>query len=94
MRGRQGEDHDPLFAGSAGAGERPESGSVVRESFWIDCADKQTAFEIPIKAEWLPNVYASVTLVQPHNHTHNDAPIRLFGVIRLDVEDAARSSIR
>ena len=28
-----------------------------------------------------PNVYASVTLVQPHNHTHNDAPIRLFGVI-------------
>ena len=54
-----------------------ESGSVVRESFWIDCADKQTAFEIPIKAGMAPNVYASVTLVQPHNHTHNDAPIRL-----------------
>ncbi len=36
-----------------------------------------------------PNVYASVTLVQPHNHTHNDAPIRLFGVVRLNVEDAA-----
>lgn len=66
-----------------------ESGSVVRESFWIDCADKQTAFEIPIKAGMAPNVYASVTLVQPHNHTHNDAPIRLFGVVRLDVEDAA-----
>ena len=66
-----------------------ESGSVVRESFWIDCADKQTAFEILIKAGMAPNVYASVTLVQPHNHTHNDAPIRLFGVVRLDVEDAA-----
>ena len=66
-----------------------ESGSVVRESFWIDCADKQTAFEIPIKAGMAPNVYASVTLVQPHNHTHNDAPIRLFGVVRLNVEDAA-----
>ena len=66
-----------------------ESGSVVRESFWIDCADKQTAFEIPIKAGMAPNVYASVTLVQPHNSTLNDAPIRLFGVTRLDVEDAA-----
>ena len=66
-----------------------ESGSVVRESFWIDCADKQTAFEIPIKTGMAPNVYASVTLVQPHNHTHNDAPIRLFGVVRLNVEDAA-----
>lgn len=37
-----------------------------------------------------PNIYVSVTLVQPHNSTLNDAPIRLFGVTRLDVEDAAR----
>lgn len=66
-----------------------ESGSVVRESFWVNCADKQTSFEIPIKEGMAPNVYASVTLVQPHNYTHNDAPIRLFGVVRLDVEDSA-----
>ena len=35
-----------------------------------------------------PNVYVSVTLVQPHGNTLNDAPIRLFGVLRLPVEDA------
>lgn len=66
-----------------------EGGSVVRESFWVNCTDKQTTFEIPIKAGMAPNVYASVTLIQPHNYTHNDAPIRLFGVVRLNVEDAA-----
>lgn len=66
-----------------------EGGSVVRESFWVNCTDKQTSFEIPIKEGMAPNVYASVTLIQPHNYTHNDAPIRLFGVVRLNVEDAA-----
>ena len=66
-----------------------EGGNVVRESFWANCADKQTSFEIPIKEGMAPNVYVSVSLVQPHNYTHNDAPIRLFGVVRLPVEDAA-----
>ena len=67
-----------------------ESGSVVRESFWVECTGKQTDIEIPVKEGMAPNIYVSVTLVQPHNSTLNDAPIRLFGVTRLDVEDAAR----
>lgn len=68
-----------------------ESGSFVRESRWIACTDRQTSFEIPVREGMAPNVYVSVTLVQPHGNTLNDAPIRLFGVLRLPVEDAARA---
>ena len=56
----------------------------------MECTGKQTDIEIPVKEGMAPNIYVSVTLVQPHNSTLNDAPIRLFGVTRLDVEDAAR----
>lgn len=66
-----------------------ESGSFVRESFWAECTDKQTVLEIPIREGMAPNVYVSATLIQPHNSTLNDAPIRLFGVVRLHVEDAS-----
>ena len=65
-----------------------ESGSFVRESRWIACTDRQTSFEIPVREGMALNVYVSVTLVQPHGNTLNDAPIRLFGVLRLPVEDA------
>jgi len=65
-----------------------ESGNFVRESRWIACTDRQTSFEIPVREGMAPNVYVSVTLVQPHGNTLNDAPIRLFGVLRLPVEDA------
>lgn len=67
-----------------------EAGGSVRESFWVECTGKQTAFDIPVREGMAPNVYVSVTLVQPHNTTLNDAPIRLFGVVRLDVEDTSR----
>ena len=60
-----------------------ESGSFVRESRWIACTDRQTSFEIPVREGMAPNVYVSVTLVQPHGNT-----LKLFGVLRLPVEDA------
>ena len=34
-----------------------------------------------------PNVYVSVHLLQPHAQTANDLPIRMFGVIPVEVED-------
>jgi len=35
-----------------------------------------------------PNVYAYVTLIQPHEQTVNDMPVRLYGVTPVLVEDA------
>ena len=34
-----------------------------------------------------PNVYAYVTLIQPHANSVNDMPMRLYGVIPIFVED-------
>ena len=66
-----------------------EKGERVLKSFWVDCKGDKTEIAIPVEAGMAPNVYATVTLVQPYNNEDNDAPIRLFGVQRLCVEEAA-----
>ena len=66
-----------------------EKGERVLKSFWVDCTGEKTDISIPIEAGMAPNVYATVTLIQPYNNMENDAPIRMFGVQRLLVEEAA-----
>lgn len=66
-----------------------EKGERVLRSFWVECKGDKTEIEIPIEAGMAPNVYASVTLIQPYNNAENDAPIRLFGVQRILVEEAS-----
>jgi len=65
-----------------------EKGDNVVSSFWVECSDSQTEIALPIDGSMAPDVYLSVTLVQPHNTALNDAPIRMYGVKRLDVEDS------
>ena len=36
-----------------------------------------------------PNIFVNVTLLQRHAQTSNDLPIRMYGVIPLDVNDPA-----
>lgn len=36
-----------------------------------------------------PNIYAYVTVIQPHAQTMNDMPVRLYGVVPVMVEDPA-----
>ncbi len=64
-----------------------ETGSKVLKSFWIDTEKDQTFFKFDVTEEMAPNIYVSVTLVQPHSQTANDLPIRLYGVIPILVED-------
>ena len=64
-----------------------ETGSRVLQATWVELKDKETRYSFPITAEMAPNVYAHVTMVQPHEHTANDLPIRLYGVIPLVVTD-------
>lgn len=66
-----------------------EKGEKVVKSFWVDCKGASTEIAVPLTADMTPNIYASVTLIQPHNNTVNDAPIRMFGIQRINVEDAA-----
>jgi uncharacterized protein YfaS (alpha-2-macroglobulin family) len=64
-----------------------ENGTKVLSSYWVACEDGETKIEIRTTPEMTPNVYVSVTLVQPHAQTQNDLPVRLFGVIPVNVVD-------
>ncbi|MDR1226579.1 MAG: hypothetical protein LBK47_06735 [Prevotellaceae bacterium] len=65
-----------------------ENGSKVLRTFWVDCNDRQTDITFDLTTEMLPNVYAHISLVQPHAQTKNDLPIRLYGVVPILVEDS------
>ena len=63
-----------------------ESGTSILEARWIDFARDSNRVAMPVTQAMAPNVYASVTLVQPHGKA-NDRPIRLYGVIPIHVTD-------
>ncbi|MGV8091776.1 MAG: alpha-2-macroglobulin [Mangrovibacterium sp.] len=64
-----------------------ENGSQVLDLFWVDTKEQNTVFSFELKPEMAPNIYVHVSLIQPHEQTENDAPVRLYGVIPVDVED-------
>ncbi|SKB34110.1 hypothetical protein SAMN05660226_00737 [Parapedobacter luteus] len=64
-----------------------ESGSRVLQREWITTEQGQTVYKFKATAAMAPNVFANVTLLQPHAQTANDLPIRMYGVIPLNVEN-------
>ena len=66
-----------------------EKGGRVLSTRRIECFAGSTEIRIPVTKEMTPNAYAAVALIQPHGNVHNDAPIRLYGVKNINVEDPA-----
>ena len=64
-----------------------ESGTRILDQRWIEFGKDRTGFDVPITQGMSPNVYVSVTLIQPHAGKDNDRPIRLYGIIPLKVND-------
>ncbi len=64
-----------------------ETGTQILDQRWVVFDGGRVRFEVPITRKMAPNVYVSVSLIQPHSERVNDRPIRLFGVIPLEVED-------
>jgi len=76
--------------GNAGRGLiSVENGSRVIKTFWFEAKKGQTQFKFKVDKEMTPNVFVNVTLLQPHSQTINDLPIRMYGVIPIEVEDPA-----
>lgn len=63
-----------------------EDGSGVLESYWINTTANETNYRFKAKAEYAPNIYTSVSIVQPYSR-NNDLPIRLYGTLPILVED-------
>ncbi|KGO91552.1 alpha-2-macroglobulin family protein [Flavobacterium subsaxonicum] len=64
-----------------------ENGSHVVETYWVPTKKGETQLTIPVTAKMAPNVYIYVTLLQPHATTANDSPIRLYGIVPIEVVD-------
>jgi uncharacterized protein YfaS (alpha-2-macroglobulin family) len=63
-----------------------ENGSGIVSTFWIEANKGQTNYTFSITKDMLPNVFAHVTLIQPHGQVNNDLPIRLYGMLPIKVE--------
>jgi len=66
-----------------------ESGSKVLETFWVKTEKGNTNVAFEATSEMAPNVYANLTMIQPHGQEKNDLPIRLYGVKSIKVVDAS-----
>ncbi len=67
-----------------------EQGNRMLDWFWVDPAKTdadELIIDIPLDKSMLPNVYATVSVLQPHDQTINDRPLRMFGIIPIYVED-------
>lgn len=64
-----------------------ENGSKVLQTYWTKTKKGETQVEIPVTAQMAPNVYIHITLLQPHASTKNDSPIRLYGIVPIEIVD-------
>ncbi len=63
-----------------------ENGQKVLETYWMDMQKGDNTFRFYASEKMTPNVYAHVSLIQPHAQVENDLPIRLYGVVPIMVE--------
>lgn len=64
-----------------------ETGTKLIKKYTIPTKAGETEFKFETSDDMAPNVFVHVTLLQPHANTMNDAPIRLYGVAPILVED-------
>lgn len=86
-----GEDvtlHIPTAAGGR-ALVSLETGTRVLRTEWVEPEGDTTRYTFRATPDMAPSVYAHVTLVQPHSGGGNDLPLRLYGVVPVEVVDPA-----
>jgi len=63
-----------------------ENGSKILQHFWVKSPVNE-ALLLKATAEMAPNVFINVSLIQAHQNTTNDRPIRLYGIQSVNVTD-------
>jgi uncharacterized protein YfaS (alpha-2-macroglobulin family) len=64
-----------------------EQGTTLLKSFWVEAKAGATTVPFQVDRAMVPNFYATVSMIQPHNQAKNDLPMRLYGVKPVYVED-------
>ena len=64
-----------------------ENGNGVLQARWYELQAGNNTIRFKATAEMSPTIYAFATLIQPHAQTENDRPIRMYGVVPIQVEE-------
>jgi hypothetical protein len=64
-----------------------ENSTGIVDEIRVNTEKGSTVVSFKAKPEMAPNIYAYVTVIQPHAQTVNDMPMRLYGVVPVLVED-------
>lgn len=64
-----------------------EKNNKVLSTKWYNVTGDQTQITIDATPEMMPNVYAFVSHIQPYEHSTNDMPVRMYGVLPIMVAD-------
>lgn len=64
-----------------------ENGVRVLDHFWQEVSTGENLVRFKVDKSMSPTIYAHLSLMQPHAQTANDLPIRLYGVVPIQVED-------
>ncbi|PWJ43779.1 Ig-like domain-containing alpha-2-macroglobulin family protein [Sediminitomix flava] len=65
-----------------------ETGSEQLQTFWVETEEGNTSISFEATPDMSPNIYAHLTMIQPHEQKKNDLPIRLYGVQSIKVVDS------
>lgn len=66
-----------------------ENGTKVLSQAWVttrEGEDSKCTFKVT--EDMTPNCYVFATLLQPHQQTVNDSPIRMYGVVNVNIENS------
>ncbi len=68
-----------------------EKGNELLSHQWVKPSgtSEELTLELPITQDMMPNVYVTLSVIQPHDQTTNDRPIRTFGILPISVIDPA-----
>jgi alpha-2-macroglobulin len=64
-----------------------EDGERVLDHIWQEAKAGDNMVTFRTTNDMAPNLYAHVSLFQPHEQTRNDLPIRMYGILPILVED-------
>jgi alpha-2-macroglobulin len=64
-----------------------ENGTKVVTSFWQETKSGENKISFQATPDMAPTIYAHVSLQQPHAQTKNSLPIRLYGILPIQIED-------
>lgn len=64
-----------------------ESNNRVIKTWWQKTAPEESLIEFVAENNMAPNIYATISVIQPYGKNQNDLPARMYGVIPIMVED-------